>query len=111
MKIYHMATQECTRTTFWVHNRNSEEKLSLQDMLGTFISETRSIFNNDVSCLDNIEVHMINMGVTTENIEMQIGQLDTSINSQPKGKFPSGTKINLNEHYKAITLRSNKEVG
>ncbi|XP_022863452.1 uncharacterized protein LOC111383569 [Olea europaea var. sylvestris] len=71
------------------NTHNSDGKPPLEDILGTFISETRSRFNKDESRLDNIETHVSNMGATMKNLEVQIGQLATSMKSQQKGKFPS----------------------
>lgn len=46
-----------------------------------------------------------------KNLEVQMGQLATSMKSQQQGKFPSDTEINPKEHCKAITLRSGKQIG
>ncbi|XP_022858882.1 uncharacterized protein LOC111379688 [Olea europaea var. sylvestris] len=93
------------------NTRNSEGKPSLEDVLGTFISKTRSPFNKDESWLDNIETHVSNMGAIMKNLEVQIGQLATSMKSQQQGKFPSDTKVNPKEYRKAVVLRSGKQVG
>ena len=50
------------------------------------------------------------MGATIKSLEVQIGQLASSINAQQKGKFPSDTKVNPKEQWKAFTLRSGKEI-
>ncbi|XP_022863493.1 uncharacterized protein LOC111383609 [Olea europaea var. sylvestris] len=55
------------------NTQNSEGKPSLEDILRTFISETRSRLNKDESRLDNIETHVSNMGATMKNLEVQIG--------------------------------------
>ncbi|XP_022889199.1 uncharacterized protein LOC111404654 [Olea europaea var. sylvestris] len=73
------------------NTRNSKGKPSLEDILGTFISETRSRFNKDESRLDNIQTHVSNMGSTMKNLEVQI-------------------KVNLKEYCKAVVLRSGKQV-
>ncbi|XP_022893883.1 uncharacterized protein LOC111408348 [Olea europaea var. sylvestris] len=93
------------------NTQNSDGKPPLEDILGTFISETRSRFNKDESRLDNIETHVSNMGATMKNLEVQIDQLATSIKSQQKGKFPSDTEVNPKEHCKAVVLRNGKQVG
>ncbi|XP_022881095.1 uncharacterized protein LOC111398428 [Olea europaea var. sylvestris] len=93
------------------NTQNSDGKPPLEDILGTFIYETRSRFNNDESRLDNIETHVSNMGATMKNLEVQIGQLATSMKSQQKGKFPGDTEVNPKVHCKAIVLRSGKQVG
>ncbi|XP_022851217.1 uncharacterized protein LOC111373002 [Olea europaea var. sylvestris] len=92
------------------NNQAFERKLSLEDILGTFISETRSRFNKDEARLDSIETHMTNLGATVKNLEVQIGQIATAIQSQQKGQFPSDTEVNPREHCNAITLRSGKAV-
>ncbi|XP_022860538.1 uncharacterized protein LOC111381062 [Olea europaea var. sylvestris] len=92
------------------NNQAFERKPSLEDILGTFISETRSRFNKDEARLDNIETHMTNLGATVKNLEVQIGQIATAIQSQQKGQFSSDTEVNPWEHCNAITLRSGKAV-
>ncbi|XP_022892010.1 uncharacterized protein LOC111406878 [Olea europaea var. sylvestris] len=92
------------------NNEAFERKPSLEDILGTFISETRSRFNKDEARLDNIEIHMTNLGATVKNLEVQIGQIATAIQSQQKGQFPSDIEVNPREHCNAITLRSGKAV-
>ena len=91
-------------------NQQPEKKPSLEDLLGTFITETRNHFNKDEAQLDNIETHMSNVGATMTSLEVQIGQLATSIGSQQKGKFPSDIEVTPKEQYKVITLRNGKEI-
>lgn len=88
------------------NNQAFEQKPSLEDILGTFISETISRFNKDEARLDNIETHITNMGATLKNLEVQIGQIATALQSQQKGTFPSDTVVNTREHCNAITLRN-----
>lgn len=88
----------------------SEGKPSLEDILETFISKTRSRFNKDEARLDNIETHISNMGAIVKNLEVQIGQIATALQSQQKGKLSSDTEVNRMENCNAITLRSDKEV-
>ena len=63
-------------------NKVAENKPSLEDILSTFIVETRCWFNKDEARLDNIEIHMGNMGATLKSLEVQLGQLTSSINAQ-----------------------------
>ncbi|XP_022883328.1 uncharacterized protein LOC111400113 [Olea europaea var. sylvestris] len=92
------------------NNQAFERKPSLEDILGTSISETRSRFNKDEARLDSIETHMTNLGATMKNLEVQIGPIATAIQSQQKGQFPSNPEVNPREHCNAITLRSGKAV-
>ena len=50
------------------------------------------------------------MGATMKNLEVQIGQLATTINAQQRGTFPSNTELNPKEQCKAITLRNGREI-
>ncbi|PON42760.1 hypothetical protein PanWU01x14_279370 [Parasponia andersonii] len=88
----------------------AEKKPSLEDILSTFIMETRGRFKKYEACLDNIENHCNNMNATIKSLEVQIGQLANSIKGQISGKFPNDTETNPKYHCKAITLRSGKEV-
>ena len=92
------------------NNQAVKKKPSFEDLQGTFISETRSRFNKNEPRLDNLETHISNIGATLKSLEVQIGQLATTINSQQKGNFRSNIEVNPKEHFKAITLRSGKEI-
>ena len=59
---------------------------------------------------DNIETHCSNMGATMKNLEVQIGQLATTINAQQRGTFPSNMEVNPKEQCKTITLRNRREI-
>ncbi|XP_035550037.1 uncharacterized protein LOC108989976 [Juglans regia] len=91
-------------------SQSSEKKISLEDAMVSFVQETNVRFKKTDSRLDNIETHCSNMGATIKNLEVQIGQLAKTINSQQRGTFPSNIEMNPNEQYKAITLRSGREI-
>ncbi|XP_028088313.1 uncharacterized protein LOC114288887 [Camellia sinensis] len=88
----------------------SEKKMSLEDAMVSFVQETNARFKKTDSQLDNIKTHCTNMGATMKNLEVQIGQLATTINAQQRGTFPSNTEVNPKEQCKAITVRSRKEI-
>ncbi|XP_030969898.1 uncharacterized protein LOC115990189 [Quercus lobata] len=88
----------------------SEKKMSLEDAMISFVEETKARFKKSDSRLDNIETHCSNMGATMKNLEVQIGQLATTINAQQRGTFLSNTEVNPKEQCKAITLRSGREI-
>ena len=90
-------------------NKVVEKKPSLENILCTFIVETRETFNKDEERLDSIETHCSNMGATIKSLKVQLGQLAYSINAQQKEKFSSDTEKNPKELCKAITLRSGNE--
>ena len=63
-------------------SQRSEKKMSLKDAMISFVEETKAKFKKSDSRLDNIETHCSNMGATMKNLEVQIGQLATTINAQ-----------------------------
>ena len=76
----------------------------------SFVEETKARFKKSDSWLDNIKTRCSNMGPTMKNLEVQIGQLATTINAQQRGTFPSNIEVNPKEQCKAITLRSGREI-
>ncbi|XP_071928189.1 uncharacterized protein [Coffea arabica] len=44
------------------------------------------------------------------NVEVQIGQIASSLNNRNQGELPSKTDVNPKEHVKAITLRSGRQL-
>ena len=88
----------------------SEKKPFIENLLSTFLMETRGRFNKNEAQLDDIETHCTNMNAFIKSLEMQMGQLATELKSQKKGKFPSDIEHNLREQCQAIMLRSGKEV-
>ena len=87
-----------------------EKNPSVEDLLGTLIAETRNCFKQDDVPFDNIEMYMGNMGAIIKYLDVQIGQIVSSINIQQRGKFPSDTEVNPKEQCKVITLKSGKEI-
>ena len=65
----------------------SEKKMSLEDAMISFVEETKARFKKSDSQLDNIKTHCSNMGATMKNLEVQIGQLATTINAQQEELF------------------------
>ena len=91
-------------------NQQVEKKPLVEDLLGTFIAKTRNCFKQDDARFNNIEMHIGNMDATIKSLEVQIGQIASSINAYQRGKFPSDTEVNPKEQCKAITLRSGKDI-
>ena len=48
----------------------AEKKPSLEDLLSTFIMETRGRFNKDEARLDNIETHCANMSASVKSLDV-----------------------------------------
>ena len=75
-----------------------------------FIMETNGRFSKDKACLDGIKTHCSNINATMKSLGTQVSQLANELENQQKGKFSSDIEKNPRDHYKAITLRSGKEV-
>ncbi|KAI3451359.1 hypothetical protein Pfo_008024 [Paulownia fortunei] len=91
------------------------KKASVEDLISTFIGETRGRLNKDEAKIDNIETQLghlaSSLGAQMKSMETQIGHLTTEINAQKhKGNFPSDTEMNPREHCKAIQLRSGTKI-
>ena len=63
----------------------SKKKPFLEELLSTFIMETRGRFNKNEAQLDNIETHCTNMNASIKSLEAQMGQLATELKSQKRG--------------------------
>ncbi|XP_022857587.1 uncharacterized protein LOC111378584 [Olea europaea var. sylvestris] len=70
-KLYYGNNANVLQPPLGYNNQASDGKPSLEDILETFISETRSRFNKDESRLDNIETYMTNVGATMKNLETE----------------------------------------
>ncbi|XP_075489460.1 uncharacterized protein LOC142528301 [Primulina tabacum] len=70
------------------NTHKGEGKPSFEDLVGTFVAESRKRMARTESRLDSMETHIGNMGATMKSLETQIG-----------------------EQCKAVTLRSGKEIG
>ncbi|XP_073137537.1 uncharacterized protein [Henckelia pumila] len=100
----------------YVNNRNynnyrDEGRSSLDDLVGNFIFESTKRFERTENRLDNMKIHLTNVGDSMKNLEIQIGQLANALTNQHRGYFSSNTEVNPIEQCKAVTLRIGKEVG
>ena len=64
--------------------------------------------------LQNQTTQLNNQAAQLRNLEVQIGQMASLLMKRQRGALPSNSKVNLrqegNEHVKAVTLRSGKEL-
>ena len=82
---------------------NTEKKSNLEDLMVEFIKESRG---RTTALESTVQSH----GKAIQNIEVQISQIATSLQTMQKGKFPSCPEINPKEECKAMTLRSGKKL-
>ena len=57
----------------------AEKKPSIEDLLSTFIVETRGRFNKSEAWIGSIEIHCTNMSTSIKSLEVQMGQLATEL--------------------------------
>lgn len=86
-----------------------EKKSSLEDILASFIGETRARLNKDEAKIDRIEEQVSqmssNMNARFKSLENQMGQLATAIGSQhQKGQLPSNMEINPREQRNMVNI-------
>ena len=78
------------------------------------MNETKATFQNQAQQLQNQSTQLRNQGAQLRNREMQIGQMATLLTERQHGSLPSNSEVNPrregNEHVKAITLRSGREL-
>ncbi|XP_075475734.1 uncharacterized protein LOC142510580 [Primulina tabacum] len=76
---------------------NGEGKLSFEDLVGTFVSESGKRMARTESRLDNLETHMANIGASLKILESQVGQITKQLTSQPSGALPRTADPNTKE--------------
>uniref|UniRef100_A0A803PT47 Retrotransposon gag domain-containing protein n=1 Tax=Cannabis sativa TaxID=3483 RepID=A0A803PT47_CANSA len=57
------------------NTQQQEDKKYLEDILGTFMIESKKRFNKNEARLNNIETHISNMDASMKNIEVQVRKL------------------------------------
>ena len=98
-----------------------EKKVDLEEALAhmmtshnTFMNETTATFQNQTQRLQNQSTQLQNQGAQLINLEVKIGQMTTLLTERQHGSLPNNSEVNLrregNEHVKAVTLRSGREL-
>ncbi|XP_071932955.1 uncharacterized protein [Coffea arabica] len=59
---------------------------------------------------ERVEGRLDQLTTMYRNVEVQIGQIASSLNNRNQGELPSKMEVNPKEHVKAITLRSGKQL-
>ena len=94
---------------------DSEEALAhMMTSHSTFMNEMKATFQNQAQQLQNQSTQLQNQGAQLRNLEVQIGQMATLLTDRQHGSLPSNSEVNPrregNEHVKAVTLRSGREI-
>ncbi|XP_062113941.1 uncharacterized protein LOC133824944 [Humulus lupulus] len=82
---------------------------SLEELLKTYIVDSKARLDQHDTRLNNIKTHCTNMGATMKTLETQVGQLANTMKTKMSRSFPCDTEKNPKE-CNAITLRSGKEL-
>ena len=84
-----------------------EKKSNLEDLVAQMASNTNQFITKKRTQLQS-------QAASIWNLEIQVGQLANSMNNHSQGALPSNTETNPKrdgkEHFKAITLRPEKEL-
>ncbi|XP_062114167.1 uncharacterized protein LOC133825205 [Humulus lupulus] len=122
-KIVNVA-QAFVRMGWWMNNANinvlqppqepprqigEKPSPSLEQLLKTYIVDSKARLDQHDTRLNNIETHCTDMGAMMKTLETQVGQLTNTMKTQMSRSFPSDTEKNPKE-CNAITLRSGKEL-
>ena len=83
---------------------------SLEDILLDFVKESRSRITTLENSVQAIANTVQSQGKALQNLEVQLSQMATSLQTMQKGKFPSCPEINPREECKVVTLRSGKKL-
>ncbi|XP_071902737.1 uncharacterized protein [Coffea arabica] len=59
---------------------------------------------------ERVEERLDQLTTMYRNVDVQIGQIASSLNNRNQGELPSKTEVNPKEHVKAITLHSGKQL-
>ena len=80
---------------------SQEKKPSLEETTQQLAVATQTF-------MTTTDISLKNQAAAIHNLEVQISQISSLLSNRPKGSLPSSTEVNLKEHVKAITLRSEK---
>ena len=91
-----------------------EKKLDLEQALAQFITSHTAFMNETKANMKNQATRLNNQATQLRNLEVQMGQMTNLLTERQHGSLPSNSEANPRgegkEYYKAITLRSGREL-
>ena len=99
-------------------NRNSEtpskKKLNLEQALEQMLTSHSAFMNETKANMQQQATQLNNQAAQMRSLEAQMGQMAILLTERQPGSLPSNSEVNPrrdgNEHVKAVTLRSGKDL-
>nr|XP_017239488.1 PREDICTED: uncharacterized protein LOC108212272 [Daucus carota subsp. sativus] len=89
---------------------DKKEPADWEVALGKMIQGTTRAFANIKTRFEKVESRIDQIASSQKMLKMQIGQIANKVGVREQGSLPSQPDVNVNEHCKAITLRSGREL-
>ena len=91
-----------------------EKKVDLEQALAQMLTSHTAFMNETKVNLQNQTTQLNNQAAQLRNLEVQMGQMASLLTERQRGALPSNSEVKPrqegNEHVKAVTLRSGKEL-
>ena len=91
-----------------------EKKVDLEQALAQILTSHIAFMNETKVNMQHQATQLNNQAAQLRNLEVQMGQMANLLTERQPSSLPSNSKVNPrregNEHVKAITLRSGKEL-
>ena len=92
----------------------SEKKLDLEQALAQMLTSHSAFMNETKANMQQQATQLNNQAAQQRSLEAQLGQMANLLTERQPGSLPSNSEVNPrrdgNEHVKAVTLRSGKEL-
>ena len=92
----------------------SEKKLDLEQALAQMLTSHSAFMNETKANMQQQATQLNNQAAQLRSLEAQLGKMANLLTERQPGSLPSNSEVNPrrdgNEHVKAITLRSGKEL-
>ena len=91
-----------------------EKKVDLEQALAQMLTSQTALMNETKENMQQQATQLNNQAAQLRNLEVQMGQMANLLTKRQSGSLPSNSEVNPrrdgNEHVKAVTLRSGKEL-
>ncbi|GKV24796.1 hypothetical protein SLEP1_g34363 [Rubroshorea leprosula] len=109
---YNLIEEMASNSYQWGSERSHIKKNARIYGVDAFTALTAQIeFQSQEVATKSLEATVQNQGASIQNLEAQVGQLASVVSGRAQGVLPSSTKKNPKEQVKAVTLRSEKQIG
>ena len=92
----------------------TEKKMDLEQALAQMLTSHTSFMNETKANMQHQATQLNNQAAQLRNLEVQMGQMANLLTERQQSSLPSNSEVNPrregNEHVKAVTLRSGREL-